>query len=123
MAERGTNPTSIHEDAGDLDPLMKFSKLDVQSLRYLFFFSFLAASTAYGSSWARDQIRAIVASYAIAAATNARSLNPLHQTGDQTSTAREISQIINPLHQAGDQTGTAREINQIINPPHHSRNS
>ena len=40
MAERGTNPTSIHEDAGDLDPLMKFSKLDVQSLRYLFFFLF-----------------------------------------------------------------------------------
>ena len=65
---------------------------------FFFFFFLMAALVAYGSSWARDWIQAIVATYTTAAAMP----DPLIHCGGWGLNLSFCSQILNPLCYSGN---------------------
>ena len=59
----------------------------------LLFFNFIAASEAYGNSWARDWIQATGENFMVAVAT-LDPFNPLHQARDWTYTSAETQTAV-----------------------------
>ena len=68
---------------------------------FFFFFFFRTAPVAYGSSWARDQIRAAAAS-PHHSSRQCWIPSPLNEARDQTCIARDTSWVCNPLCHNGN---------------------